>query len=91
MLGALGGLQQVLDLASSGGLRDYVEERLWAKHKNYPRTLVARVAPPELQKRGWWTKWLRNVLKQFEAEPGPWYWPYDTAGRRGKRIDSEQL
>jgi hypothetical protein len=62
-------------------LRDHVEERLLANRARYPRTVLARFGQDGLQARGCLTNRMRGFLKQVESEPGPWYWPYDVAGR----------
>lgn len=65
------------------GLRDHVEERLWATHTRYPRSLLVRLGEAGLADRGWLTAGLRRLIEQTESEPGPFYWPYDQAGRPG--------
>ena len=62
-------------------LRDHLEDRLWAKHKIYPRTVYARLGKEELEVRGWLTAWMRQFIEQADAETGIWYWPWDLAGR----------
>jgi hypothetical protein len=62
-------------------LRDHVEERLLSKSTNYPRTVLARFGIDGLEKRGQLTRRTRRFLEMVEGEPGPWYWPYDVAGR----------
>jgi hypothetical protein len=64
------------------GLRDHVEARLWAKHKLYPRTLLVRVGEKQLAERGWLPTAMRRFVEKANAEPKPFYWPYDLAGRQ---------
>jgi hypothetical protein len=63
------------------GMQKHLEERLWAKHKSYPRTLLARIGEERLEQLGWLTKWVRASADQFKTESQPFYWPYDLAGR----------
>lgn len=63
------------------GLRDYLEARLWARHKAYPRTVYARLGKEQLEARGWFTAWMREFIEQVDAETGIWYWPWDVAKR----------
>jgi hypothetical protein len=63
------------------GLRDHLEERLWAKHAIYPRTVLVRIGKEGLETRGWLTARMRCFIEQIEKESGPWYWPHDLAGR----------
>lgn len=63
------------------GLRDHLEERLWANHKVYPRTLYARLGWKQLEEKGWLTQWMRAFIERANAEPKPWYWPWDLAER----------
>jgi hypothetical protein len=63
-------------------LRDHLESRLIAKRNTYPRTALARFGKDGLEKRGAYSKKIQRFHERFEKEPGPWYWPYDTAGRK---------
>jgi hypothetical protein len=63
------------------GLRDHLEDRLWANYRKYPRTTFARLGEEGLEKRDGMTAWMRKFIKLAEAEPAPWHWPYDLAGR----------
>lgn len=63
------------------GLRDHLEDRIWANHRRYPRTTYARLGRPGLEKRHCLTKWITDFMDQADSEPGVWYWPYDLAGR----------
>lgn len=65
------------------GLRDHVEARLWTRHTMYPRSLLVRIGEDRLSERGWLTAGIRRLIEQTKSEPGPWYWPYDLAGRQG--------
>jgi hypothetical protein len=62
-------------------VREYVSERLWRRYPQYPRTLLAKVGVNGLDRRGWLTKAVRRHCQQFGAEPSPFYWPKDIAGR----------
>jgi len=63
-------------------LRDHLEERLLAKASAYPRTVLARIGREGLEKRGLLTRRMRRFMQTIADEPGPWHWPYDTAGRK---------
>lgn len=62
-------------------LRDHLEERLLAKTRDFPRTVLARFGADGLQQRGRLTRRLRRFAERAEAESAPWYWPWDAAGR----------
>jgi hypothetical protein len=64
------------------GLRDHLEARLWANHSSYPRTLFVRLGEDQLGERGWLTAAMRRLIEKTKSEPGPFYWPYDLAGRQ---------
>jgi hypothetical protein len=61
--------------------REFVSERLWRCWPRYPRTLLAKVGANGLERRGWMTGKVRTVCGQLTAEPLPFYWPRDVAGR----------
>jgi hypothetical protein len=63
------------------GLRDYLESRLWAKRRVYPRTLLVRLGTNQLKEKGWLTAELSMLSQEFDKEPYPFYWPYDQAQR----------
>jgi len=63
------------------GLVTFLEERLWANHKRFPRTLLAKLGAAHLQERGWMTAWMKQFVSAAQAEPKPFYWPRDVAGR----------
>lgn len=63
------------------GLRDHIEARLWAKHKSYPRTLLARVGEEQLAERGWLPAMMQRFVETAKSEQEPFWWPYDIAGR----------
>ena len=69
-------------LAAFYRLRDYVSERLYARSRDYPRTLLSRVGLAGLDKRGWLSKRLRGRLEALMLEPMPYYWPADLAHRQ---------
>lgn len=62
-------------------LRDHLESRLVAKMTDYPRTACARFGREGLSARGLMTKRMSRLIEGFEHEAGPWYWPWDVAGR----------
>lgn len=63
------------------GLRDHLEGLLLAKRNTFPRTALARFGKDGLEERGAYTRKIREFHERVEAEPGPWYWPYDAADR----------
>ncbi len=62
-------------------LRDHLEARLLDRQAVYPRTALARFGEDGLASRGRLTRRMRNFIERALAEPKPWYWPYDEAGR----------
>jgi hypothetical protein len=62
-------------------LREHVEDRLVAKMRQYPRAVLARLGEEALSARGVLTHRMRRFINGLADEPGPWYWPYDVAGR----------
>jgi hypothetical protein len=62
-------------------LRDHLEERLLAKSTLYPRAVLVRFGRKRLEERGLLTRRMRRLIDAFADEPGPWYWPFDAAGR----------
>lgn len=44
------------------GLRDYLEQRLWIRHKTYPRTVYARLGKEQLETKGWMTNWMKGFI-----------------------------
>ncbi|MGA8744852.1 MAG: hypothetical protein WB507_03195 [Solirubrobacterales bacterium] len=76
-------------------LRDHLEDRLRANQTRYPRTVLARLGPDGFADGGRVSRRMRKTLASIKAEVGPWYWPYDQAGRespKGSRLraDSEK-
>jgi Tetratricopeptide repeat len=63
------------------GMREFINERLWAKHKKYPRTLLAKIGYAGLQRRGWDSRWMREFSEKALAQPGFFYLAHDLAGR----------
>ena len=63
------------------GLHDFVTERLWAKRRIYPRTLLAHIGPDGPSNRGWSDSRYDALIGELVAEPLPWFWPHDVAGR----------
>jgi hypothetical protein len=62
-------------------LREFINERLWQRHKVFPRTLLAKVGIPGLYRRRWNSRWMEDFIKMERAEPGYFYLPRDLAGR----------
>jgi len=62
-------------------LREFVNVRLWQKHRKYPRTLLVKVGVNGLERRGWLTKRMSKLCEEYFAEPLPFYWPKDSAHR----------
>jgi hypothetical protein len=67
--------------AAYRALRDHLEERLWAKHTSYPRSVLARFGRSALEAQGRWVRAMQDCAARFESEPGPWHLPHDLAGR----------
>jgi hypothetical protein len=63
-------------------LEAFLEERLRANLRSYPRTLLAKLGTQELQSRGWMTKWMHTFIEQVDSEPAAFYLPWDAAGRK---------
>lgn len=63
------------------GLMDYVESRLLSRPRRFPRTILALLGQPGLEKRGHWSRFLREFAERASEEPSPFYWPADKAGR----------
>lgn len=62
-------------------LRDHLENRLRANRTRYPRTVLARLGPDGFADGERVSRRMGETLASIEAEVGPWYWPYDQAGR----------
>jgi hypothetical protein len=62
-------------------LREHINTLLWRRHKQYPRTLLAKIGENGLVRRGWMSEWMKQQCMTFLAEPQPFYWPRDVAGR----------
>lgn len=58
-------------------LRDHMEQRLWAKHNTYPRTIRARVGDKQVEEQGWMTSSMRRLINELKDGPQPYYWPVD--------------
>jgi len=63
------------------GFDRFLEDRLNAKRKTYPRTLLAKVGDGRIESRGWASAWMRQNIARMMAEPSPFYLPRDVAGR----------
>ncbi len=61
-------------------IRDYVSERLWINYRKYPRTIMLKCGN-DLDSRGAPGRWMQDFARHVEAEPRPWFWPKDIAGR----------
>jgi hypothetical protein len=62
-------------------MRDFINLRLWERHKSYPRTLLAKVGEAGLIRRGWDSRWMREFMERIRAEPGYFYLARDLTGR----------
>jgi hypothetical protein len=63
------------------GIREFVNQRLWRQNGKYPRTLLTKVGENGLVRRNWMSNGMRKRCAEFRAEPRPFYWPSDVAGR----------
>jgi len=61
---------------------DFLIGRLIAQPRKYPRTLVGLLGEPGLRKRGAWNRRIREAAEEFAREEGPYWEPWDTAGRQ---------
>jgi hypothetical protein len=62
-------------------LREFINERLWQRHKTFPRTLLAKIGIPGLRRRGWNSRSMEEFIKMERTEPRLFYLPRDIAGR----------
>lgn len=62
-------------------LREYLDERLWARRRPFKRTLLAKLGMQGLERHGWLDTKTRRWVEQLRMEAAPWYLPYDIAGR----------
>jgi len=62
-------------------LIEYIRGLLWRRSASYPRTLLALVGVPGMERREWMTSAMRASIQRLVAEPLPWHWPADVAGR----------
>jgi hypothetical protein len=59
------------------GLIDFVNRRLLARPRVFPRTLLALLGEPGLKRRGAWTKFFQSFVEEIAKEPNPLWWPED--------------
>ena len=57
--------------------------RLHTDWRRHPRTLVAYLGKPGLERRGWLTRPMRATLDGLEAERAPFWLPADARSRAG--------
>lgn len=62
-------------------LFEFVATRVRNKARTYPRTLLALVGEDGLRKRGWLSTRMKSFTAAATAEPGPFFQPWDEAGR----------
>lgn len=62
-------------------VREFLNQRLWARRKEYPRTMLARIGDPEGAGFTNGGRWLKELRARLKSEPGVWWWPWDLAGR----------
>jgi hypothetical protein len=67
--------------AAYKGFEEFINERLWQRHLQYPRTVLAKVGVEGMRRRSWHSAPLQLLIQQFFAESLPWFWPSDLAGR----------
>jgi hypothetical protein len=63
------------------GLVEYIATRLREKCRVYPRTLLALLGEEGLRDRGWLSASMKTFVTAADAEPGPYFQPWDEAGR----------
>ncbi|MCI0159457.1 hypothetical protein KNO15_22395 [Leifsonia shinshuensis] len=61
--------------------REFLNQRVWARRKIYPRTMLARIGNPNELGFTNGGRWLVEFQKQVKSEPAAWWWPWDVAGR----------
>jgi hypothetical protein len=71
-------------------VRDYLNQRVWARRKTYPRTMLARIGDPEGAGFTNGGVWLRDLRAQLKSEPGIWWWAWDLAGRAAPDASTHQ-
>jgi hypothetical protein len=62
-------------------LMEFIVGRLLSRPRNYPRTILAFLGQPGLERRGAWSPFLRDFASQISKEGPPFWWPDDVAGR----------
>jgi hypothetical protein len=67
------------------GLVEYIATRLRGKCRTYPRTLLALLGQEGLGDRDWLSTWMKKFVTDADAEPGPYFKPWDEAGRPATR------
>lgn len=67
--------------AAYKALRGYVNDRVWAKRRSLPRTMLARIGNPRLL--GYQDVWADRLVAQYKQHEGyTWWLPHDVAGRQ---------
>jgi hypothetical protein len=64
-------------------LWSFLNERVWERRRQFPRTTMARIAEPA--RFGWQDLWFDELKARVAKEPEPWWWPADQAGRPAPR------
>jgi hypothetical protein len=66
-------------------LRYFIRERAWDNRADYPRSALTVIGRNMMQKNGWEDAKFERNIEELIAEPNPWYWPWDLAGREPLR------
>jgi hypothetical protein len=80
----VGPLQSSEAIQAFLAFREYISERLWARHTDYPRTLMAKVGENGLVRRGWSSPVIRQIAMDYRQTSIPFYWPRDIRAKREK-------
>jgi hypothetical protein len=56
-------------------LNDFIVNRIHARWRRYPRTLLALLGEPGLARRGWLSAGMRDFIRQAMSEQKPFWWP----------------
>ena len=68
-------------MAAFDKVREYINVLLSRRLREYLRTAVAKMGTAGLERRGWLTPSVRDLATALVAEPSPYFWPADVAGR----------
>jgi hypothetical protein len=66
-------------------LRDFVRECLWASRQKFPRATAFYIPPDVMEKKGWTSAQSSVLRATFEAEPAPYFLPWDLVGRQAPK------